>query len=288
MSSIPTALANAAEFNDLLAVINSIRAANNATIATTGTIWRPPGWKKTPKWTVTVPVSSQPASNYTGDNANRLILPDAIVYVFDAVLRSDQEEGIRMTEFPIQTGGNISDNAYLVQSRVTLEIGMSDAMDAYTAGQWSGSSSSKSVNAYQTLAALKDSRQFVTLATRVKIYPQMLIERITMSDSNATYHALKASITFRQVFVASVNIGGIIPVSTQGAAGTTTTGSSSRPDSVWTTATGTIGTQGVPDSVSSAHMVEGDTLPDLTTLVPGSGVWSSTGVVPNPDFGVLP
>lgn len=263
---------------------NASYAGSQNFAAQAGGIWRPPSWKNATKWSVTVPVTSQQTStDQQVSAATGGISLSPIIYVFDAVLRSDHEEAIRMTELPVQTGGNISDNAYLLQSRVTLEIGMSDAMDSYYAGQWSGASS-KSVNAYNILASLKDSRQFVTLSTRVKIYQNMLIEKINMADSAATAYSLKANVTFRQVFVASVSIQQLTPGSG------TVNANSSRPEATNQAQNGTQQTQ-IPAAVSQHQVItttstlnnvqvfnnSGSMLTSVP-FVPGAGDITSTNV----------
>ena len=216
--------------------------------------------------------------------------------MFDAILRSDHEEGIRMTEFPVQTGSNISDNAYILQSRVTLEIGMSDVMASYYTNQWTGGGSgmmqTKSVAAYNVLCALKDARQFVTLATRVKIYPQMVIERITISDTVNTLHGLRAQVTFRQVFVASVTVGQLSPTAQTSSTAGSGTAASTRTDATLHPA-GSSAQTGAPSANVAALFQVTPTLPnDVTSMqgafgplptptpgadVPGAGGISSVG-----------
>lgn len=254
---------------------NYISEAKNFTTQP-GAIWRPPIWNQVAKWNMTVPLSSQNVSQQQITSAGDSGAVGPIVYVFDAILRSDQEEGVRMTELPVQTGGNISDNAYLLQNRVVLEIGMSDAMDSFTPGQWSGNAS-KSVNAYNILANLKDAKQFVVLTTRVKTYSSMLIERITMSDTAATAYGLRASVRFRQVFVASVTVSQLNVPSGANAI-------SARPQTTNFNQDGTVGTGTISTAIVNQNMVTAQVLANLQsggtqTNIPGSGVWSSTPTV---------
>jgi hypothetical protein len=285
-SIVPAILANLATTNALIAAINNINAAGQpGTISRPSGSWTPPNWANTkifPIWTVTVPASSQPtlaSSSSPGFSA----IP--IIYVFDAILRSDQEEGIRMTEFPIQTGGNISDNAYVLQNRVTLEIGMSDVHASYYAQQWTGGGSgmmqTKSVAAYTVLTNIKDARQFVTLQTRVKTYQNMLIEKITISDTVATLHGLRAHVTFRQVFTASVAAVSSTFIASSGTGGTSAS-ASARPYATNTTATGTVSPGAPTQSIVNQSQVTTSTLENagLTPFptVPGAGNFSSTNV----------
>jgi hypothetical protein len=124
-------------------------------------------------------------------------------YFFDAILRVDHFQELRATDHPVQGGSSITDHAYLLPARVSLEIGMSDAMDSYQSGQWTGNSS-KSINAYQTLLQLQALRVPVTVTTRLNTYSNMVIESIRSGDDTRTLHGLKANVQFRQIIVGTV------------------------------------------------------------------------------------
>ena len=55
-------------------------------------------------------------------------------YFFDAIIRADHTTTCRITDHPIQNGASISDHAFQLPDHLTLEIGMSDAMDRLVAG----------------------------------------------------------------------------------------------------------------------------------------------------------
>ncbi len=126
------------------------------------------------------------------------------MYFFDAVLRLEHTEGNRITEHPVQTGANISDHAFELPARLTLEIGMSDVMDSYQKGQFT-ETKSRSVSAYQTLLRLKQARLPMQIITRLKQYENMVIEQMHAGDDFKTRHGLKCIVTFRQIMTAKVN-----------------------------------------------------------------------------------
>ena len=89
---------------------------------------------------------------------------------------SSMSSNCEATEHPVQTGASIADHAYIVPARLVLDIGMSDAMDAYfSPTTWSGSDS-KSVAAYQTMLALQFSRIPLTITTKLRTYQNMVID----------------------------------------------------------------------------------------------------------------
>ncbi len=136
----------------------------------------------------------------------RTSINDASVeYFFDAVIRADHDSTLRITEHPIQTGANISDHAYQMPSRLTLEVRMSDAMDCIIQGQYGGGTT-KSVAAYETLLDLQAKRLPLDITTRLKTYSNMLIEHISAPDDVKTLFGLKCIITFRELFTAEVSM----------------------------------------------------------------------------------
>ena len=181
---------------------------------------------------------------------------------------------LRRTEHPIQTSSSspvasITDHAYQIPARVTLEIGMSDAMDSYS-DVWT-SATSKSVSAYQTLLSLQQTRTLVILTTRLDTYPNMLIESIQPSDSSRTRFGLRATVVFSQVYLADATA-----VSSSFLA---SSDDSSNPLSsqAQTTDTSLQGT--VQSSAPSSALVTQNTVPaSQQGGVPGAGDWSSVNV----------
>jgi hypothetical protein len=210
--------------------------------------YRPSQWGDTALYSITVPASST---------------SDATVLVFDAVLRSNQSQPVVPTEHPVQTGTNVSDHAIVKQARVTLEIGMSDAMDEFSPGMWGGGST-KSINAFQTLTSLKNNITLLTLTTRLASYTNMLIVDIQPHEDYTTLNALKATVLFQQMFLTSV----------------TTVNTSARPETT--------------DSISNGAQSPSDSLPQSVTNnnvntgaspdIPGVSALSSYPISNSPDF----
>ena len=126
-------------------------------------------------------------------------------YFFDAVIREEHTTTLRKTEHPIQTGANSTDHAFMLPAQLVLEIGMSDAMYELVTGQYSGTYETKSVAAYNALVALQESREPLTVTTRLKRYENMLIEQIHTPDDISTYYGLRATITMSQLITSEVS-----------------------------------------------------------------------------------
>jgi len=184
--------------------------------------WRPPQWNGPDtvyvKTYISEGVKTEPANyapppgdggfKYTDtstDSGRRVVTPKNTSeknYFFDAYLKIDHQRRLTVTEHPVQTGANISDHAYLMPAVVVMEIGMSDAMDAYESGQFQGDTS-KSVSAYKTLERLHEARIPLTVVTRLGKYENMIIEDIHAPDEAKTQYGLKVTVTFKQIIMAT-------------------------------------------------------------------------------------
>ena len=114
-------------------------------------------------------------------------------FYFDAVLKTEHNATMMITEHPVQTGAPIADHAYLEPEEITCEIGMTDV-----------NGDGMSVQMYQQLRELMGRREPFTLVTRLHSYENMLISALSVPDDYTTMFALKASIVFKQIRVVQV------------------------------------------------------------------------------------
>jgi hypothetical protein len=154
-------------------------------------------------------------------------------YVFDAVIKEEHVHALAITQHPVQTGANITDHAYQKPAMLVLEVGMSDAMASFVPGQWGGGGQDgsligslvnnavrgltggalgellgvgpgKSVSAHQKLLELQAARTPLQVTTKLKIYRNMLIERIISPVEDKTVNALRCIVVMRQIIIAQV------------------------------------------------------------------------------------
>ena len=128
---------------------------------------------------------------------------EMVGYFFDAIIRAEHNTGLRLTEHPIQSGANVVDHAFQLPAILTLEIGMSDAMDAMIQGQFTGGET-KSVSAYQKLIELQAGRYPLQVTTRLNTYQNMVIEMIQAPDDHKTIYGLRCTVVLRQLITAEV------------------------------------------------------------------------------------
>ncbi len=170
-------------------------------------IWRPPQWQNPATILLTFPGQGTNTPQYSSASGIGATLPTGLTnYVFDAVIRAAHEQELRRTEHPVQTGASISDHAYIMPARLILDVGMSDAMDAFfNPSTWAGDPS-KSVSCFQTLLALQFSRIPLQITTRLRTYKNMLIDSITPEETVKTVAGLRMRVEFGQIFMAQISI----------------------------------------------------------------------------------
>ena len=125
-------------------------------------------------------------------------------YFFDAVFREDHSLRLVSTNHPVQNGAAISDHAYLIPAQVTMEIGFSDSMDSYVTNQYAGYAT-KSVGAYAVFTNLQQLRVPITLTTRLAVYENMVLEEIRVHQDQTSFHGLRATLLFKQIFLGNVD-----------------------------------------------------------------------------------
>jgi hypothetical protein len=265
--------------DELIVAVGPILAAAEAGSLSKPGPWRPPEWNQPATTAIMTPAVTGPPTTSTETDTFGNPLPAAPsytpsqVYVFDAILRAEHSRRLVRTQHPIQTNGSsavtsTTDHAYQIPAEVTIEIGMSDAMDSYYPDNWTGNAS-KSVSAYQTLVSLQQTRTLVTLTTRLDTYSNMLIESIMPIDTVKTAHGLRATVVLSEVFLADATaVSSRLITSSDDSA----TGSSGRPQTTDQTPSGTAQADTPSPALEQQHQVT------QTSSVPGAGDWSSVNV----------
>jgi len=125
-------------------------------------------------------------------------------YFFDAILQTNYTRSLTITQHPVETGAAISDHAFVNPVELTMQIGMSDVMKSIIQGQFS-QGGSRSKTAFEVLAQLQSQRiPMDVMTTKFGQFKNMLIETIAVPDDYTTQFGLKATVTLKEVFVATV------------------------------------------------------------------------------------
>lgn len=124
-------------------------------------------------------------------------------YFFDGFIKVDHSIELQTTSNPVETGASIVDHAYVKPAELTMEVMMSDVHQSLVPEQFTGANF-RSVNAWQVLRKLQSDRIPMSVLTRLGLYTNMLITRLTASDTAETFRALSAEVTLREIPVARV------------------------------------------------------------------------------------
>jgi len=223
-------------------------------MSTALTGWFPPQWQQPALFTLTAPSQAGNSSATAGATT---------IYVFDAIPRVEHAQDFTLTKNPVQTGAPLTDHIYRMPARVVLEIKMSDAMQSYTTGQFSGSTS-RSVNAYQTVLGIAKALSIVQVSTRLNQYSNMAIASIRAIENPETLYGSSFIVTFEEV------IGVSSQTNTNGASRAV----SAAPQITDSTVSGQVQGLAVTPAILGQFAVSG------TSNVPAAGAWSSENVTP--------
>jgi len=136
---------------------------------------------------------------------NRETYEVTVGYYFDAFTKENHVGSVRVTEHPVQGGSNISDHAYNLPDKLTIEVLVSDSVQSIVSGQFSGGGT-KSISAYEMLRNLKEKRALVSVRTRLHYYTNMIIENMSVSDDYKSANSLRCTVSLRQVMMAVVPV----------------------------------------------------------------------------------
>lgn len=124
-------------------------------------------------------------------------------YFFDGFMQVDHSIELQTTENPVETGASIVDHAYVKPAEVVMRVMMSDVHQSLVPGQFTGTRF-RSTNAWQVLRKLQSDRIPMSIFTRLGLYTNMLITKLSASDTAETFRALSAEVTLKEIPVARV------------------------------------------------------------------------------------
>ena len=124
-------------------------------------------------------------------------------YFFDGFMQVEHNIELQTTSNPVETGASVVDHAYVKPAELVMKVMMSDVHQSLVQSQFTGASF-RSVNAWQVLRKLQSDRIPMSVLTRLGLYTNMLITKLTTSDTAETFRALSAEVTLREIPVARI------------------------------------------------------------------------------------
>lgn len=123
--------------------------------------------------------------------------------VFDAVLREQHESALEVTDNPVETGVVVSDHAYMLPLRVTIEAGVSDVSLRELSPDPFGQGKSRSVEAFRLLQLLQSRAEPFDVQTGLRLYRNMVCTRVSTEQDKDSAGALVFTAELREVLVSS-------------------------------------------------------------------------------------
>lgn len=122
---------------------------------------------------------------------------------FDAVFEESHSADLEVTEFPVETGGSISDHAFMKPLRLTISAGVSDIPLRTVPNDPYASESGRAARAYELLMLLQKTAEPFSVQTGLKLYTNMVCVSLNCSQDRLTASALHFTATLREVTIVS-------------------------------------------------------------------------------------
>lgn len=125
----------------------------------------------------------------------------ATTLMADAVVRELHEDELVITEHPVEQGATISDHAYKLPAKLEL-------IYAWAAGSPQNTTQDVSFlkNLYQQFLNIQASQTFCTVNTGKRIYQNMLMKSIRVTEDKETENSLIISVTMQEILLATTQI----------------------------------------------------------------------------------
>lgn len=136
----------------------------------------------------------------------------------DAVIKESHSSPIKITKNPVELGADITDHAIIEPKKVQIEGVVSDTPLGFEAAtqlvdsatSLFGSSDSEGVTrsqqAYNELDGIKNNRELVEIQTGLKLYENMLITDIKVSQDKETSKAVFLNIDAEEIIITETEI----------------------------------------------------------------------------------
>lgn len=137
--------------------------------------------------------------------------------VVDAYPEEYHNYEVSTTNYPIETGGTLTDNAYVEPRILTMRAYVSEFLpSADTIVKVNGRS--RAIEAWERIREVASRREPVTVVTLIETYPNMLITAMNPVVNESTGYSLVFDISFKEVIFANTQITQLPPARVSGPA----------------------------------------------------------------------
>jgi hypothetical protein len=122
-------------------------------------------------------------------------------YIIDAAISEEHTLDSEVTEFPVESGSNVTDNVRPLPATVVIEGVVSDTPIEGMVAVRSASTTLPSQEALDLLLRIRADREPVAVETSLRRYETMVLESLSIPRDAETGHALRFSATFREIII---------------------------------------------------------------------------------------
>jgi len=113
---------------------------------------------------------------------------------FDASLSEQHQEGVEVTQHPVESGIDITDHSYELPDTVTMTVVLTDSPTDPLDEE-----ADRARGLYNTLHKILYDREPVDLITGLSVYTDMLLRRISVVRTSASGMAIEVDVEFVEV-----------------------------------------------------------------------------------------
>jgi hypothetical protein len=139
-------------------------------------------------------------------------------FVADVTIKEDHEDEVVVTENPVEQGADVTDNAFKVPARLTVEVGYSNS------SLNSQGDPNYVQDIYAQFLAMQAARQTIDVVTGKRVYTNMVIVSLHTTTDEKTENALILTVRLREIITVDTQTVSVPPSSNM--ANPTVTGAS--------------------------------------------------------------
>lgn len=136
--------------------------------------------------------------------------------VIDSIPEESHGQTVSTTDYPIETGGVMTDHAYLNPTELVFTGAIVSNFAPVLGSLIQIDSRSRAQEAYQRIQAVKDRREPLQVVTLLDVYDSMLITGLHPSANVRTGRALVIDITFRSIIFGETELVQLPPANAGG------------------------------------------------------------------------
>ena len=136
-------------------------------------------------------------------------------FVANVTIEERHIDELRITDHPVERNAVISDHAFKLPMRVTIQAGYSNSSFE------SGGDPNYVNDVYRQFLALQESRELIFILTGKRLYENMLIERLAVTTDEKTENALFLTVEMREIILVTTQTVSVPSTSVMRAPGVT-------------------------------------------------------------------